>query len=258
MKISYSWLKDYIDCDLTPQQVAEAMTSIGIEVDSVEEIEEIPGGLEGVVVAEVVECEPHPNSDHLHVTKVDDGSGELQDVVCGAPNVAKGQKVLFARVGAVLPGGLRLKKSKLRGIDSYGMICADDELGIGSDHSGIKVLPADAPVGMSAKQWLGIKTEAVIDALDGLALSKARQEALAKRLPMVLLQAVDGCEPYNLRFCVDHGAAVTAQEPGEIAALCRRLIDDEAALEDMRAHIEACWRKHPAKTVCDCLCTAEG
>ena len=83
-------------------------------------------------------------------------------------------------------------------------------------------------------------------------------EALAKRLPMVLLQAVDGCEPYNLRFCVDHGAAVTAQEPGEIAALCRRLIDDEAALEDMRAHIEACWRKHPAKTVCDCLCTAEG
>ena len=88
MKISYSWLKDYIDCDLTPQQVAEAMTSIGIEVDSVEEIEEIPGGLEGVVVAEVVECEPHPNSDHLHVTKVDDGSGELQDVVCGAPNVA--------------------------------------------------------------------------------------------------------------------------------------------------------------------------
>ena len=163
MKISYSWLKDYIDCDLTPQQVAEAMTSIGIEVDSVEEIEEIPGGLEGVVVAEVVECEPHPNSDHLHVTKVDDGSGELQDVVCGAPNVAKGQKMLFARVGAVLPGGLRLKKSKLRGIDSYGMICADDELGIGSDHSGIKILPADAPVGMSAKQWLGIKTEAVIE-----------------------------------------------------------------------------------------------
>ena len=92
MKVSYSWLKEYLSCDLSPMEVAEAMTSIGIEVDSVEEQEEIPGGLAGVVVAKVVECEAHPDSDHLHVTKVDDGSGELLNVVCGAPNVAAGQR----------------------------------------------------------------------------------------------------------------------------------------------------------------------
>ena len=126
MKLSYSWLKDYLECDLTPAQVADAMTAIGIEVDSVEEQEEIPGGLAGVVVAQVLECEPHPDSDHLHVTKVDDGSGEPLTVVCGAPNVAAGQKVLFARIGTVLPGDFKIKRSKIRGIESLGMICAKD------------------------------------------------------------------------------------------------------------------------------------
>ena len=105
MKLSYSWLKDYLECDLTPQQIADAMTSIGIEVDSVSEQEEIPGGLAGVVVAHVLECGPHPDSDHLHITRVDDGSPEPLQVVCGAPNVAAGQKVLFARIGAVLQIG---------------------------------------------------------------------------------------------------------------------------------------------------------
>lgn len=163
MKLSYSWLKDYLKCDLTPQQIADAMTSIGIEVDSVSEEEEIPGGLAGVVVAEVKECEAHPNSDHLHITKVDDGNGELLTVVCGAPNVDAGQKVLFARLGAVLPGDFKIKKSKIRGVESFGMICAEDELGIGNDHSGIKVLPADAPVGVSAKEYLHLKSDAVIE-----------------------------------------------------------------------------------------------
>ena len=163
MKLSYSWLKEYLECDLAPQQIADAMTSIGIEVDSVSEEEEIPGGLAGVVVAEVKECEVHPNSDHLHITKVDDGSGELLNVVCGAPNVAAGQKVLFARVGSVLPGDFKIKKSKIRGVESLGMICAEDELGIGNDHSGIKVLPADAPVGTSAKEYLHLKSDAVIE-----------------------------------------------------------------------------------------------
>ena len=163
MKLSYSWLKDYLECGLTPSQVADVMTSIGIEVDAVEEQEEIPGGLAGVVVARVAECVPHPDSDHLHVTKVDDGSGELLTVVCGAPNVAAGQKVLFARIGTVLPGDFKIKKSKIRGVESMGMICADDELGIGEDHSGIKVLPDDAVVGTSAKEYLGLKTEAVIE-----------------------------------------------------------------------------------------------
>ena len=163
MKVSYNWLKEYLQCDLTPDQVAEAMTSIGIEVDSVEFQEEIPGGLAGVVVAEVLTCVAHPDSDHLHITKVDDGSPEPVTVVCGAPNVAAGQKVLFARIGTVLPGDFKIKKSKIRGVESFGMICAEDELGIGGDHSGIKVLPEDAPVGMPAKEYLHLKTEAVIE-----------------------------------------------------------------------------------------------
>lgn len=163
MKLSYNWLKDYLKFDLTPAQVAAAMTSIGIEVDSVEEQEEIPGGLKGVVVAQVLECEPHPDSDHLHITKVDDGTGEPLTVVCGAPNVAAGQKVLFARIGTVLPGDFKIKKSKIRGVESFGMICAEDELGIGEDHAGIMVLPDEAVVGTSAKDFLGLKTEAVIE-----------------------------------------------------------------------------------------------
>ncbi len=163
MKLSYNWLKEYIECDLTPSQIAEAMTSIGIEVDSLTEQEEIPGGLAGVVVAEVVECKEHPDSDHLHITKVNDGSEALVDVVCGAPNVAAGQKVLFARIGSVLPGDFKIKKSKIRGVESFGMICAEDELGIGQSHDGIMVLPAEAVVGTPAKEYLHLKTEAVIE-----------------------------------------------------------------------------------------------
>ena len=163
MKLSYSWLKEYLVCDLTPQQVADAMTSIGIEVDSVSEEEEIPGGLAGVVVARVLECVAHPDSDHLHITKVDDGSPEPVTVVCGAPNVAAGQKVLFARIGTVLPGDFKIKKSKIRGVESFGMICAQDELGIGTDHDGIMVLPEEAVVGTPAKEYLGLKTDAVIE-----------------------------------------------------------------------------------------------
>ena len=163
MKLSYSWLKDYLKCELSPAQIAEAMTSIGIEVDGVEEQEKVPGGLAGVVVAKVLECEAHPNSDHLHITKVDDGTGEPLVVVCGAPNVAAGQKVLFARIGAVLPGDFKIKKSKIRGVESFGMICAEDELGIGESHDGIMVLPDDAVVGTPAKEYLHLETEAVIE-----------------------------------------------------------------------------------------------
>lgn len=163
MKLSYNWLKDYLECSLTPAQIADAMTSIGIEVDSVEEKSAIEGDLKNVVVAKVLTCQMHPDSDHLHITTVDDGSAEPVQVVCGAPNVSAGQKVLFARIGAVLPGDFKIKKSKIRGVESFGMICAEDELGIGNDHSGIKVLPDDAPVGTPAKQYLGIKDSAVIE-----------------------------------------------------------------------------------------------
>ena len=163
MKVSYNWLKEYLECELTPDQVAEAMTSIGIEVDSVEFQEEIPGGLAGVVVAEVLTCIEHPDSDHLHITTVNDGSPEPVTVVCGAPNVAAGQKVLFARIGTVLPGDFKIKKSKIRGVESFGMICAEDELGIGTSHEGIMVLPAEAVPGTPAKEYLHLKEESVIE-----------------------------------------------------------------------------------------------
>ena len=163
MKISYNWLKEYLECDLTPEAVAEALTSIGLEVDSLEQIEEIPGGLAGVIVAEVVECVDHPDSDHLHVTKLNTGEGELLQVVCGAPNVAAGQKVLLATVGTVLGEDFKIKKSKIRGVESFGMICAEDELGIGESHDGIMVLDPEAVVGTPAKDYLGLATDALIE-----------------------------------------------------------------------------------------------
>lgn len=163
MTISYNWLKDYIECDLTPEQVAAALTSIGLEVDSVETVEEIPGGLAGVVVAEVVECAEHPDSDHLHITKVNAGTGELLQVVCGAPNVAAGQKVLLATIGTVLGEDFKIKKSKIRGVESFGMLCAEDELGIGTAHDGIMVLDPSAVPGTPAKEYLHLATDTVIE-----------------------------------------------------------------------------------------------
>ena len=163
MKISYNWLKDYLECDLSPEAVAEALTSIGLEVDSLDQVEEIPGGLAGVIVAEVVECVEHPDSDHLHITKLNTGEGELLQVVCGAPNVAAGQKVLLATVGTVLGEDFKIKKSKIRGVESFGMICAEDELGIGESHDGIMVLEPEAVVGTPAKEYLGLATDAIIE-----------------------------------------------------------------------------------------------
>ena len=163
MKVSYNWLKDYLKCDLNPAEIAEALTSIGLEVDAVEEVEQIPGGLAGVIVAEVVECCDHPDSDHLHITKVNTGSGELLQVVCGAPNVAAGQKVLLATVGTVLGENFKIKKSKIRGVESFGMICAEDELGIGTSHEGIMVLDPSAVPGTPAKDYLKLESDSVIE-----------------------------------------------------------------------------------------------
>ncbi|MCF0174805.1 MAG: phenylalanine--tRNA ligase subunit beta [Bacteroidales bacterium] len=163
MTISYNWLKDYISCDLTPEQVCAALTSIGLEVDSLEKTEEIPGGLKGVIVAEVLECVEHPDSDHLHVTKLNTGSGEPLQVVCGAPNVAAGQKVLLATVGTVLGEDFKIKVSKIRGVESNGMICAEDELGIGTDHAGIMVLSPDAVPGTAAKDYLHLAEDYIIE-----------------------------------------------------------------------------------------------
>ena len=166
MNISYNWLKEYVDFNLSPLELAEALTSIGLEVGGVEEIQAIKGGLEGLVIGEVLTCEPHPNSDHMHVTNVNLGSGEPVQIVCGAPNVAAGQKVVVATIGTKLYDGddcFTIKKSKLRGIESCGMICAEDEIGIGTDHSGIIVLPDDAVVGTPAKDYYNIKSDYVLE-----------------------------------------------------------------------------------------------
>ena len=167
MNISYKWLKEYIDFDLTPQQVAEALTSLGLEVGAVEEVETIRGGLKGLVVGQVLTCEMHPNSDHLHVTTVDLGNGEAPaQIVCGAPNVAAGQKVIVATLGTVLYDGddsFTIKRSKLRGVESCGMICAEDEIGVGTSHDGIIVLPADAVVGTPAAQYYGVESDWMIE-----------------------------------------------------------------------------------------------
>ena len=122
MNISYNWLKEYVDFDLSPKEVAAALTSIGLEVGDVEEVQTIKGGLEGIVIGQVLTCEPHPNSDHMHVTTVDLGTGEPTQIVCGAPNVAAGQKVVVATLGTTLYNGdesFTIKKAKLRGIVSY-------------------------------------------------------------------------------------------------------------------------------------------
>ena len=165
MNISYKWLKEYVDFDLTAQEVADALTSIGLEVDAVEEVQSIRGGLQGLVVGHVLTCEPHPNSDHMHVCTVDLGT-EQQQIVCGAPNVAAGQKVIVATLGTKLYDGdqeFTIKKSKLRGVESNGMICAEDEIGVGESHEGIIVLPEDTPVGMPAAQYFGLESDYLIE-----------------------------------------------------------------------------------------------
>ena len=166
MNISYKWLKEYVDFDLTPQETADALTSTGLEVDALEEVQSIRGGLKGLYVGKVLTCEQHPDSDHLHVTTVDLGKGEPQQIVCGAPNVAAGQKVIVADLGCVLYDGDKefvIKKSKLRGIDSFGMICAEDEIGVGTDHAGIIVLPEDAVAGTPAAEYYHLESDWIID-----------------------------------------------------------------------------------------------
>ena len=166
MNISYKWLKEYVDFDLTPQEVCDALTSTGLEVDALEEVQSIKGGLKGLYVGKVLTCEMHPDSDHLHVTTVDLGKGEPQQIVCGAPNVAAGQKVIVADLGCVLYDGGKefvIKKSKLRGVESLGMICAEDEIGIGTDHSGIIVLPDDAVVGTPASEYYHLESDWLIE-----------------------------------------------------------------------------------------------
>lgn len=167
MNISYNWLKEYIDLDLTPQETADALTSLGLETGSVEKVESIKGGLQGLVIGEVLTCVEHPDSDHLHITTVNLGDGnQPSQIVCGAPNVAAGQHVIVATLGTKLYDGDKefvIKKSKIRGVESFGMICAEDEIGVGTSHDGIIVLPADTVPGTPAREYYNITDDYMLE-----------------------------------------------------------------------------------------------
>ena len=161
MLLSLSWLREFVPYEGSASELADRLTMLGLEVD---DIVHPFADISSIVVGKVVECAPHPNSDHMHVCKVDVGSGELLPIVCGAPNVAAGQKVVVATLGTKLYDGdecFTIKKSKLRGVESNGMICAEDEIGIGTDHAGIIVLPENAVPGTPAKEYYNIKCHRV-------------------------------------------------------------------------------------------------
>jgi len=167
MKISYSWLKEFLNIDLDVEKIGEILTDLGLEVEGIETFESVKGSLNGVVVGEVLSCEQHSNADRLKVTTVDLGNGEPVQIVCGAPNVAKGQKVPVATVGTVLYDdkgeGFKIKKGKIRGEESFGMICAEDELGLGTSHDGIMVLDENVKTGTSASELFQIYTDQVFE-----------------------------------------------------------------------------------------------
>ena len=228
MNISYNWLKEYVSFDLTPAEVAEALTSIGLEVGGVEEVQSIKGGLEGIVIGEVLTCEPHPNSDHMHITTVNLGSGDPVQIVCGAPNVAAGQKVVVATLGTKLYDGdecFTIKKSKLRGVESLGMICAEDEVGLGTSHDGIMVLHADAVPGTPAKDYFNIKSDYVLE----VDITPNRADAcshygVARDLYAYLVQAGKATSltrPSDDAFCVDNQDLPIAIEVADTTACPR-------------------------------------
>lgn len=199
MNISYNWLKEYLQFDLSPQETADALTSIGLETGSVEEIQTIKGGLEGLVIGEVITCTDHPNSDHLHLTTVNIGNGDDPlRIVCGAPNVAAGQKVVVATVGTKLYAGeeeFTIKRSKIRGEESLGMICAEDEIGIGTSHNGIIVLPDDAVVGTPAKTYYKVKSDYVLEVdITPNRVDAASHFGVARDLAAYLAQAGKPCK----------------------------------------------------------------
>jgi phenylalanyl-tRNA synthetase beta chain len=166
MKISYNWLKDYVSLEIAPSGVAEALTAIGLETGATEEVETIKGGLEGLVTGEVLTCEKHPDADHLCLTRVDVGEETPLQIVCGAPNVATGQKVVVAPVGTTLYDGdraMKIKRTRIRGVESQGMICAEDEIGVGTDHSGIIVLPTGTPTGIPAREVYAVEKDYVLE-----------------------------------------------------------------------------------------------
>lgn len=205
MNISYSWLKDYVDFDLSAEQLAAALTSIGLECEGIHTVETIRGGLRGIVIGKVLTCVEHPNSDHLHITTVDLGGENPEQIVCGAPNVAAGQTVVVATVGTVLYDGDKefvIKKSKIRGVESMGMICAEDEIGVGTSHDGIIVITGDnlpAP-GTPSAEYYGVQDEDVVEVdITPNRIDAASHYGVARDLAAYLTANCEGFAPVRAR-----------------------------------------------------------
>ena len=251
MNISLNWLKEYLSTDLNVEEICSILTSIGLEVGGYEKYESIRGGLKGLVVGEVKTCEPHPDSDHLHLTTVDLGDGRLTPIVCGAPNVAAGQKVVVATVGTVLYDGdkeITIKKSKIRGKESEGMICAEDEIGIGHDHNGIIVLPNDVPVGTPAAEYYHITNDYIIEVdITPNRIDGASHLGVARDLAAYLSQKQD--IHYTLPsvddFKVDSntaGLTIEVQRPEaciRYAGICIEGVKVQESPEWLQAHLKA-------------------
>lgn len=228
MKISYNWLKEYVDTELTPNELDELLTFSGLEIEGVEKVETIKGGLEHVVIAQVLTCEPHPDSDHLHLTTVDVGKEESLHIVCGAPNVAAGQKVVCAQIGTKIWTSdteyHEIKKGKLRGAVSEGMLCAEDELQLGTSHDGIMVLPDDAPVGMPAKDYFKVKDDYTLEVAITANRSDATSHIGVARDVVAVLNTRQGADKHILWPEVANDITVGQQNdaPGAISVSVER------------------------------------
>ncbi|HTM91394.1 MAG TPA: hypothetical protein VL095_03180, partial [Flavisolibacter sp.] len=179
MTISYKWLSEYLPVSIEPERLSKILTSIGLEVEKMETFEEVKGGLKGLIIGEVLQAEQHPNADKLKLTKVNIGNGEPLQIVCGAPNVAAGQKVIVATVGTTIypTSGepLTMKVAKIRGVESYGMICAEDEIGLGTSHAGIMVLPSDVRIGQRASEYFNPYSDVIFE----IGLTPNRMDAMS-------------------------------------------------------------------------------
>lgn len=258
MKISYNWLKDYVKTDLTPEELDDLLTFSGLEIEGVEKVETIKGGLEHVVIAQVLTCEPHPDSDHLHLTTVDVGAAEPLHIVCGAPNVAAGQKVVCAQIGTKIWTSdtefYEIKKGKLRGAVSEGMLCAEDELQLGSSHDGIMVLPDDAPVGMPAREYFNVKDDYTLEVAITANRSDATSHIGVARDVVAVLNTRNGenkkilWPEVNTSLTVNQNAAanairVTVEEP----KLCPRY--SGLTIRNVKVQESPDWLKDKLRTV---------